>query len=147
MCVCVCEHDVYVYLFTDDMETGCDNVSLPHKPGGRGGGAREGVMAVIGREQYLWSEVRAGSEPLRIGIRWETACNVHVYTHTDHCTLCMCYLHVYNYYTCMYTLYVMLIHVRKCNCTGTLHVYMYMYMDIHYIPYVLLIISVLQLPS
>ena len=147
--MCVCEHDVYVYLFTDDMETGCDNVSLPHKPGGRGGGAREGVMAVIGREQYLWSEVRAGSEPLRIGIRWETACNVHVYTHTDHCTLCMCYLHVhvYNYYTCMYTLYVMLIHVRKCNCTGTLHVYMYMYMDIHYIPYVLLIISVLQLPS
>ena len=60
-----------LYLITDYMQTGSHHVSLPHKPGRRGGGARVNLVAVVGCE-HLRSEVRADSKSLGVWVGRKT---------------------------------------------------------------------------
>jgi hypothetical protein len=61
-------------LFADLVESVGDHVSLPDKPGGRGGGARVALQtssSVVGGE-HVQSEVWAGSKPFWVGVGGET---------------------------------------------------------------------------
>ena len=61
-------------LFADLVESVGDHVSLPDKPGGRGGGAGVALQtssSVVGGE-HVQSEVWAGPKPFWVGVGGET---------------------------------------------------------------------------